>query len=186
MVLTAQSAQSLADPAKALEDQKRRAQREAFHKAHAEEFAKLHEAIERLRGERGALMPVLQEAQGIFGYVPEAVQQEIAETLDVPLSEVYGVSTFYSQFALEKRGEHVVGVCLGTACYVKGAQKVLERLSKELGVEVGHTTEDGLFTLGATRCLGACGLAPVMTIGDDVYGRLVPDDVPGILAKYKK
>ena len=105
--------------------------------------------------------------------------------LGVTLSEVYGVATFYSQFSLEPNGEHVIGVCLGTACYVKGSQKVLDRLAEELEVEVGKTTKDGKFTLNATRCLGACGLAPVMMIGDEVYGRLVPDDIPGILDKYR-
>ena len=95
------------------------------------------------------------------------------------------MATFYSQFSLEPNGEHVIGVCLGTACYVKGSQKVLDRLAEELDVEVGKTTKDGKFTLNATRCLGACGLAPVMMIGDEVYGRLVPDDIPGILDKYR-
>ena len=129
-------------------------------------------------------MPVLQEAMNIFGYVPQDVQEMIADGLGTTLSEVYGVSTFYSQFSLEPKGEHVIGVCLGTACYVKGSQKVLDRLCEELKVEVGRTTKDGKFTLNATRCLGACGLAPVMMIGDEVYGRLTPDQVPGILAKY--
>ena len=129
-------------------------------------------------------MPVLQEAMNIFGYVPQDVQEMIAEGTGATLSEVYGVSTFYSQFSLEPKGEHVIGVCLGTACYVKGSQKVLDRLSEELKIEVGRTTKDGKFTLNATRCLGACGLAPVMMIGDEVYGRLTPDQVPEILAKY--
>jgi NADH-quinone oxidoreductase subunit E/NADP-reducing hydrogenase subunit HndA len=116
--------------------------------------------------------------------VPQDVQEMIAEGTGATLSEVYGVSTFYSQFSLEPKGEHVIGVCLGTACYVKGSQKVLDRLSEELKIEVGRTTKDGKFTLNATRCLGACGLAPVMMIGDEVYGRLTPDQVPEILAKY--
>ena len=149
-----------------------------------EKYERLHRAIEKHRGSRGALMQVLQEAQAIFGYVPQDVQIEIAKGLDVPLTEVYGVATFYSQFALEPQGKHVIGVCLGTACYVKGAQKVMDTLKKSLKIDVGHTTEDGRFTLNATRCLGCCGLAPVMMIGDDVYGRLTPDDIPGILAKY--
>ena len=129
-------------------------------------------------------MQTLQQAQTLFGYVPEEVQIAIAEGLGVTLSEVYGVSTFYSQFSLEARGRFVIGVCLGTACYVKGSQKVMDRVMQELDIKVGKTTPDGRFTLRDTRCLGACGLAPVMMINDDVYGRLVPDDVPGILAKY--
>jgi len=150
-----------------------------------EKYAKLQQAIEAHKGEKGALMPVLQEAQEIFGYVPMDVQEIIAEGLGTTLSEVYGVATFYSQFSLEPKGEYVIGVCLGTACYVKGSQKVLDRLAEELNVPVGKTTADGRFTLNATRCLGACGLAPVMMINDEVYGRLVPDDIPGIIAKYK-
>ncbi|MDR2657343.1 MAG: NADH-quinone oxidoreductase subunit NuoE [Oscillospiraceae bacterium] len=150
-----------------------------------EQFAKLAEAIQNHKGERGALMPVLQEAQSIFGFVPQDVQVEIAKGLDVPLTEVYGVATFYSQFALEAQGEHIIGLCLGTACYVRGAQKILDRLSSELNVKVGHSTNDGQFTLNATRCLGACGLAPVMMIDEEVYGRLTSDEIPAILAKYR-
>ena len=150
-----------------------------------EKYAKLQQTIEAHKGEKGALMPVLQEAQEIFGYVPMDVQEIIAEGLGTTLSEVYGVATFYSQFSLEPKGEYVIGVCLGTACYVKGSQKVLDRLAEELDIPVGKTTPDGKFTLNATRCLGACGLAPVMMVNEEVYGRLVPDDIPDILAKYK-
>ena len=151
-----------------------------------EKYDALDAAIARHKGEPGALMPVLQEAQNIFGYVPQDVQQIIADGLGTTLAEVYGVATFYAQFSLEPKGQYVVGVCLGTACYVKGSQKVLDKLEEVLGVPAGRTTPDGLFTLNATRCLGACGLAPVMTINEEVYGRLVPDDIPGILAKYKE
>ena len=150
-----------------------------------EKYEQLQEAIARHKGERGAVMPVLQEAMNIFGYVPQDVQEIIAEGLGVTLSEVYGVATFYSQFSLEAKGEYVIGVCLGTACYVKGSQKIMDELSKQLGVEVGRTTKDGKFTLNATRCLGACGLAPVMMINDEVYGRLPPDQVSGILDQYR-
>lgn len=150
-----------------------------------DKFDKLAEVIECHKNDKGALMPVMQAAQGIFGFLPLEVQNFIAEGLNVPLTEVYGVSTFYSQFTLESNGEHLVSVCMGTACYVKGAEKVLERLAIELKVQPGKTTPDGKFTLQQTRCLGCCGLAPVMMIGDEVYGRLSADDVPGILAKYK-
>ncbi len=151
-----------------------------------QKYEELQAAIKRHKGEPGALMPVLQEAQGIFGYVPMDVQEIIADGLDTTLSDVYGVATFYSQFSLKPRGKYIIGVCMGTACYVKGAQQVLDKLAEELNVPVGETTEDGLFTLEATRCLGACGLAPVIMINDEVYGRLSPDDIPDIVNKYKK
>ena len=150
-----------------------------------EKYDALDAAIARHKGEPGALMPVLQEAQNIFGYVPQDVQQIIADGLGTTLAEVYGVATFYAQFSLEPKGQYVVGVCLGTACYVKGSQKVLDKLSEELKIPVGKTTPDCVFTLNATRCLGACGLAPVMMINDEVYGRLTPDEVPTILDKYR-
>lgn len=150
-----------------------------------EKYVALDKVIAKYQGVPGALMPVLQEAQNIFGYVPKDVQQIIADGLGTTLSEVYGVATFYAQFSLEPKGQYVVGVCLGTACYVKGSQKVLDKLAEELKIPVGKTTPDGVFTLNATRCLGACGLAPVMMINDEVYGRLVPEDIPGIVAKYR-
>ena len=150
-----------------------------------EKFAELAKVIEELKDQPGALMPVMQQAQNIFGCVSLDVQKAIAEGLGVTLSEVYGVATFYSQFKLKPTGKYVISVCLGTACYVKGSQKILDRLSEELRIPVGDTTEDGMFTLQATRCLGACGLAPVMTINEEVYGRLVPDDIPDIIAKYR-
>ncbi|MCI5846915.1 MAG: NADH-quinone oxidoreductase subunit NuoE [Clostridiales bacterium] len=152
---------------------------------HTENYEKLAEVIKAHRNEKGALMPVLQQAQNIFGCVSEDVQKIIAEGLGVTLSEVYGVATFYSQFSLQPKGQYVCGVCLGTACYVKGSQAVLNKLCEELGVQPGNTTADGLFTVQATRCLGACGLAPVMMINDEVYGRLTPEQIPGILAKYR-
>ena len=113
------------------------------------------------------------------------VQEYIADALGTTLSEVYGVATFYSQFSLQPKGKYVVGVCLGTACYVRGSQKVLDKVLKELSIDVGGTTEDGMFTIQATRCLGACGLAPVMMINDEVYGRLTDAEIPAILEKYK-
>ena len=150
-----------------------------------EKFDKLQAVIDEKKGTQGALMPIMQSAQEIFGYLPIEVQQFIADEMHITLSEVYGVATFYAQFVLEPQGEHVIGVCLGTACYVKGSQAILDKLTEVLNVPVGKTTSDGKFTLNATRCLGACGLAPVMMIGDEVYGRLTPDQVPGILDKYR-
>ena len=149
-----------------------------------ENFKKLIEVIEENKGTKGALMPVLHEAQKIFGCLPIEVQKVISEKLNIPMAEIYGVVTFYSQLSLEPKGEYVIGVCLGTACYVKGAQKIIDRISKDINVKIGATSPDGKFTLEATRCIGACGLAPVLTINEDVYGRLVEADVPGILAKY--
>ena len=148
-------------------------------------YAELDAIILKHRDEPGGLMPVMQEAQNLFGALTIDVQQRIADGMNTTLSEVYGVATFYAQFALEKKGEHVISVCMGTACYVKGSRKVLDKLEEVLGIQAGHTTPDGLFTLNATRCLGACGLAPVMMINEDVYGRLTPDEIPGIIAKYR-
>ena len=150
-----------------------------------EKFEALDRVIDELKHEQGALMPIMQRAQEIFGYLPEEVQSHIAKGLDIPLSDVYGVATFYAQFKLKPIGKYNIGICLGTACYVKGAQLVLNKLEEVLGVKAGETTPDGLFTLNATRCLGACGLAPVMMVNDDVYGRLTPDQVPGIIEKYR-
>ncbi|NLD58663.1 MAG: NAD(P)H-dependent oxidoreductase subunit E [Clostridiales bacterium] len=150
-----------------------------------EKYLQLDEVIRKNKGTQGAIMLTLQAAQSLFDHVPRDVQIRIAEGLGVPLSEIYGVATFYSQFALEPRGRFVIGVCMGTACYVKGSKEILDRLTRGLEVKVGSTTADGRFTLRDTRCLGACGLAPVIMINDDVYGRLVPDDLPAILDKYR-
>ena len=150
-----------------------------------EKFEALQKVIDELRNEPGALMPIMQKAQDIFGYLPEEVQYYIARELDIPVSDVYGVATFYAQFNLEPKGQYIISVCLGTACYVKGSKDVLEKVCQVLDTQVGKTSKDGLFTIKDTRCLGACGLAPVMMINDDVYGRLVPDDIPGILDKYR-
>ena len=144
----------------------------------------LQDVIAAHKGEQGALMPVLQKAQDIYGYLPIEVQKMVAEGLGCSLSEVYGVATFYSQFSLNPKGQYKISVCLGTACYVKGSGDVYNRLSEKLGIQGGECTPDGKFSLEACRCIGACGLAPVMTINDEVYGRLVPDDVDTILAKY--
>lgn len=149
-----------------------------------EKFAKLQEIIAENKDKQGSLIKVLHEAQLVYGYLPIEVQKTIAEGMNIPLAEVYGVATFYAQFSLKPKGEYKISVCLGTACYVKGADLVLDKLKSSLGLEVGDCTEDRKFSLDACRCIGACGLAPVITINDDVYGRLVPDDVPGILEKY--
>jgi NADH:ubiquinone oxidoreductase subunit E len=149
-------------------------------------FAELKKFIDSQEDSKGITMPVLQEAQRMFGYLPLEVQKFISQNTKVPLAEIYGVATFYSQFAIEPKGRHKVGVCLGTACYVKGAQKVLDKIAEELKVRVGCTTAYGRFTLEATRCLGCCGLAPCVMIDDDVFGKL--DDVsriPDILKKYE-
>lgn len=150
----------------------------------AEQEAKLKEIIAKHKDDPGAVMPVLQEAQEVYGYLPIEVQKMIAEGLSVPLEEVYGVSTFYSQFSLTPKGQYNISVCLGTACYVKGAGKIIERISDILGIGAEECTADGRFSLTACRCIGACGLAPVMTVNDDVYGRLEVEDIDGILAKY--
>lgn len=131
-------------------------------------------------------MPVLHKAQEIFGCLSLEVQKYISKELDIPVSDIYGVATFYSQFTLKPKGKYKIGVCMGTACYVKGSQAILDELVKELDMKVGDTTDDGLFTLEATRCLGACGLAPIIMINDDVYGRLKPEDIKEIVAKYKE
>jgi NADH-quinone oxidoreductase subunit E len=151
----------------------------------AENFAKLENVIEAHKDMQGPLMPVLHEAQHIFGAIPMAVQKVISEKLNVPLAEIYGVVTFYSQFTLEPKGDFLISVCLGTACYVKGSQKLIDKVTELTGVSVGTTSADGKFSLEATRCIGACGLAPVLTVNEDDYGRLVVEDVPGIIAKYQ-
>ena len=150
-----------------------------------EQAKKLEEAIARANGDKSALMAVMQDAQAIYGYLPYEVQCRIAEGLDVPVEKVYGVATFYAQFALSPKGKYNISVCLGTACYVKGAQQVLDKICEVLGVEAGECSEDGKFSIEACRCIGACGLAPVMTVNEDVYGRLTADMIPGILAKYE-
>ena len=149
-----------------------------------EQAAKLDAAIAAAKGDKNMLMAVMQEAQEIYGYLPYDVQCKIAEGLDVPVEKVYGVATFYAQFALSPKGKYNISVCLGTACYVKGSQSVLDKISEELGIEPGECTADAKFSLEACRCVGACGLAPVMMINEDVYGRLTPDMVKDILKKY--
>ncbi|MBQ0026100.1 MAG: NAD(P)H-dependent oxidoreductase subunit E, partial [Lachnospiraceae bacterium] len=138
-----------------------------------------------LKDQPGALMPIMQKAQEIYGYLPIEVQTMISDETGIPIEKIYGVATFYAQFTLEPKGKYQISVCLGTACYVKGSALVLEKIEETLGIKVGGCTPDGKFSLDSCRCVGACGLAPVMMINDEVYGRLTPDQVPGILAKYK-
>ena len=150
-----------------------------------EQEEKLLAVIEKYKGVAGFMMPILQEAQGIYGYLPIEVQKIIADNTGVSLEEIYGIVSFYSQFALNPKGEVAIAVCLGTACYVKGAQDLVDRISLRLGIKDGDTTPDGKWSLTATRCIGACGLAPVLTVNDEVYGRLKKEDIDGILAKYE-
>lgn len=149
-----------------------------------EQEKKLLAVIEKNKGDKSRLMMVMHEAQEIYGYLPIEVQKMIANGMDVPLEKVYGVATFYAQFSLSPKGEYNISVCLGTACYVKGSGDIFNKLSEKLGIGAEECTEDGKFSLTACRCIGACGLAPVFTINEDVYGRIGPDDVAGILAKY--
>ncbi len=149
-----------------------------------EQAKKLDEIIAAHKGQAGALIPVLQQAQDVYGYLPIEVEQKIAEGLDISLEKVYEVVTFYAQFSLNPKGKYNVSVCLGTACYVKGSGDLFDKLSEVLGISDGGCTPDGKFSLTSCRCVGACGLAPVLLVNADVYGRLGTDDIEGILAKY--
>lgn len=151
-----------------------------------EQEDKLKAIIAQHADQADMVIHVLQEAQNIYGYLPFEVQVMIADGMDVPLEKVYGISTFYSQFSLTPKGKYSVAVCMGTACYVKGAQGILDEVCEKLGIGPDECTADGLFSIDATRCIGACGLAPVMTVNDDVYGKITADQVEGILNKYRK
>ena len=149
-------------------------------------YAELEQFINELPEKRGSLINVLHKAQSLFGYLPKEVQIFVAEKLDIPVSQVYGVVSFYSFFTMIPKGKYPISVCLGTACYVRGADKVLEAFKKELNIEVGQTTKDGKFSLDALRCVGACGLAPVALVGDKVYGRISSEEeVKKILSEYQ-
>lgn len=150
-----------------------------------EQEEQLQKVIAAHKGQRGALMPVLQEAQEIYGYLPVEVQQMISDKMQIPMSKICGVVTFYSFYSLYPKGKYRISVCLGTACYVKGSSQVYEKRQQVLEIGDGECTPDGKFSLEACRCVGACGLAPVMMINDDVHGRLTPDSVEDILAKYE-
>ncbi len=149
-----------------------------------EQEAELRKVIAENKNEKGALMPIMQKAQDIYGYLPIEVQTIIADEMGIPLEKVYGVATFYAQFALNPKGEYQISVCLGTACYVKGSGDIYAKLEEILGIKGGECTPDRKFSLDACRCVGACGLAPVMTINGEVFGRITPKDVQGILDKY--
>lgn len=149
-----------------------------------EQESELIQVINELKHDKGALMPILQKAQDIYGYLPIEVQTIISNEMNIPLEKVYGVVTFYSQFSLNPKGKYKISVCLGTACYVKGSGDIYNKLIEKLGIQGGECTPDGKFSLEACRCIGACGLAPVLTVNDEVYGRLTVDDVEGILKKY--
>lgn len=149
-------------------------------------YEELDRIIDAHRGQPDSLIQVLHQAQQLFGYLPEEAQKRVADGLNVSPSEVHGVATFYSFFSLQPKGKHRICVCQGTACYVRGSDKILARLEKELGIRPGETTADGDFSLEVVRCLGACGLGPVMTVDEDVHARLKPDKVPAILEKYRE
>ena len=151
----------------------------------AEQSTALDAVIAKNSGDKSKLMAVMQEAQNIYGYLPIEVQLRIADGMGVPLEKVYGIATFYAQFALSPKGKYNISVCLGTACYVKGSGDIYNKLQELLGIGGDECTPDRRFSLEACRCIGACGLAPVLTVNDEVYGKLVADDIDGILAKYK-
>jgi NADH-quinone oxidoreductase E subunit len=147
-------------------------------------FPQIDEILVRYQGVKGALIPVLQESQNSYGYLPKEVIQYIAEKLETPVSQIYGVVTFYSQFHLNPRGKNIIRVCQGTACHVRGAKAILTALENGLKITAGGTTEDLQFTLETVACIGACGLAPVLMVNDDTFGRLTPEAIPEIIAKY--
>jgi len=150
-----------------------------------EQVDKIHSICDTFGNREGELINILHKTQETFGYLPAEVQEVIADKMEIPAARVYGVVTFYSFFTMIPRGEYPVSICTGTACYVRGAEKVLEEFKKQLDVQVGETTPDGKFSLSCLRCVGACGLAPVVLIGDKTYGRVAPDDVKDILDQYQ-
>lgn len=151
----------------------------------SDKYQALESFIKEKKDEKGILISVLHKAQSLFGELNEEVQTFVADQLEIPLVEVYGVSTFYAQFTLEKKGKYIVGVCMGTTCYVLQAQEIIDEIKDELGIDVGDTTADGLFTLEAPRCIGACGLAPLVAVNDEIYGKLQPGDIKKILQQYR-
>lgn len=149
------------------------------------EALELEKVFAEYRGKKGALIPVLQKAQEIYGYLPAEVLREVSRNLQIPVSKIFGVVTFYAQFHLHPRGRNIVRVCLGTACHVRGGAKISEAVTKAIGIIDGETSEDLRYTFESVACLGACGLAPVMMVNDDTHGRLTPDMVKGLLEQYK-
>ena len=150
-----------------------------------EKLEVVKKVIAECNGDKSQLIRVLNTVQEVYGYIPTYVQKVISEELDIPMAEIYGVITFYSRFSLNPKGKYNISVCLGTACYVKGSQAVLDKVKEILGIDVDGVTEDGKFSIEQTRCVGACGLAPVMTVNEDVYGNVDPSKVEDILAKYE-
>lgn len=150
-----------------------------------EVYQKVRTICAEHRNDSGELITILHQCQDILGYLPREIQEEVAKNLHIPVARVYGVVTFYSYFTMEPKGKYPISVCMGTACYVRGAEKILDELQRQLGIQIGGTTEDGLFSLDCLRCVGACGLAPVVTIAGKVYGRLTADMVKGILDEYR-
>ena len=151
-----------------------------------EKINQLKTIVDNYKDTEGSLIQVLHEAQELYGYLPLEVQREISTLMNIPLAEIYGVVSFYTQFSINPKGRFKVNVCMGTACYVKGANEVLDKFRTRLSIDVGECTEDRRFSLDACRCIGACGLAPVVTINDDVYDKLTPDDVDAIIDKYEE
>ena len=145
---------------------------------------KMEEILTKYEKDKSNLIQILNEVQDYYGYVPEKAQVAISEYLDMPMAEIYGVVTFYSRFTLKPKGKYHIAVCLGTACFVKGSENVLERAKERLGIDVGETTKDGKFSLEATRCIGACGLAPVFTVNEEVYGKATVKMMDEVLDKY--
>lgn len=150
-----------------------------------EKYRQLKDFIVANKEKKGYLIPILYHAQGLFGYLPPEVQKFVAEEMNISVSEVFGIVTFYSYFKTQPVGRHTITICMGTACYVRGAKKILEALQEKLGIQMGETTEDLRFTLGEQRCFGSCGMAPVIMIDQDVHGRLTPNKLDAILEKYK-
>ena len=146
---------------------------------------KIQEILSKYTDDKSNLIQILNEVQETYGYIPKDVQLEISEYLKMSMAEVYGVITFYSRFSLKPKGKYNIAVCLGTACFVKGSEQILERVKQKLGIDVGETTEDGKFSIEATRCIGACGLAPVFTVNDEVYGKATPELVDKVIEEYK-
>lgn len=152
----------------------------------AEQSERLNTMIQRHLSKDSSVIQVLHDAQEIYGYLPLEVQRTISEAMDIPLADIFGVVSFYSQFSMTPKGKYRISVCTGTVCYVKNSNDILDKFKELLSIDVNECTEDGLFSLDACRCIGACGLAPVVTINDEVYGKLTADDVAGIISKYTK